>query len=96
MAALAAAPDHRIEIEYDETGRYGQLALTAERFKKIPDGMQVTVSNDYRTRTASVTMCPLPEWRTRVLQSIPLLGAPQRIGRREELADAGGLRDSVQ
>lgn len=44
MAALAAAPDHRIKIAYEETGRYGHLAVTAERFKKIPDGMQVTVS----------------------------------------------------
>lgn len=75
MAALTAAPDHRIEIEYDETGRYGHLAVTAERFKKIPDGMQVTVNHDYRTRTASVTLHPLPEWRTRVLAPVPVPGA---------------------
>lgn len=75
MAALATAPDHRIEIEYDESGRYGHLARTAERFKKIPEGMQVTVSHDYRTRTAHVILHPLPEWRTRVLAPIPVPSA---------------------
>lgn len=75
MNALAAAEDHRIEIEYDQVQRYRQLALTAERFKKIPDGMQVTVSSDYRTRTAHVTLEPLPEWRTRTLDRIPVPGA---------------------
>lgn len=75
MNALAAADGHRIEIEYDQAQRYRQLALTAERFKKIPDGMQVTVSSDYRTRTAHVTLEPLPEWRTRVLDPVPVPGA---------------------
>lgn len=70
MNALNAAPDHRVEIEYDQTQRYRQLALTAERFKKIPDGMQVTVASDYRTRTAHVILEPLPEWRTRLLDPI--------------------------
>ncbi|SDS52900.1 hypothetical protein [Microterricola viridarii] len=74
MAALVAAPDHRIEIEYNESGRYEQLARAAERFKKIPDGMQITVSHDSRTLTAHVTLHPLPEWRTRVLAPIPVLG----------------------
>jgi hypothetical protein len=72
MTALAAAADHRIEIEYDQTHRYRQLALTAERFKKIPDGMQVTISSDYRSRTAHVALEPLPEWRTRILAPIPV------------------------
>lgn len=70
MAALTAAPGNRIEIEYGDSGRYDQLAKAAERFKKIPEGMQVTVSHDYRTRTASVRLHPLPEWRTRVLEPI--------------------------
>lgn len=75
MNALAAAEDHRIEIEYNQVQRYRQLALTADRFKKIPDGMQVTVSSDYRTRTAHVTLEPLPEWRTRILDPIPVPSA---------------------
>ncbi|TFC45883.1 hypothetical protein [Cryobacterium shii] len=75
MAALAAAEGHRIEIEYDEYGRYENLARTAERFKKIPEGMRVTVGHDYRTRAAHVTLHPLPEWRTRVLAPIPVPGA---------------------
>ncbi len=37
--------------------------------------MQVTVSHDYRTRTASVRLHPLPEWRTRVLEPIPVPGS---------------------
>lgn len=97
MAALAAAPDHRIEIAYEETGRYGHLAVTAERFKKIPDGMQVTVSHDYRKRTASVSLHPLPEWRTRGARAgTRTRSAPQRIRHREGIADARGLRDPVQ
>ncbi len=75
MNALTAAEDHRIEIEYDQAQRYRQLALTADRFKKIPDGMQVTVSSDYRTRTAHVTLGPLPEWRTRILDPVPVPSA---------------------
>ncbi|TXN29766.1 hypothetical protein [Lacisediminihabitans profunda] len=70
MAALAAAPDHRVDITYDETNRYRQLALTAERFKKIPAGMQVIVSSDYQTRAAWIALEPLPEWRTRVLEPV--------------------------
>lgn len=75
MNALAAAEDHRIEIEYDQAQRYRQLAMTADRFKKIPDGMQVTVSSDYRTRTAHITLEPLPEWRTRILDPVPVPSA---------------------
>lgn len=75
MNALTAAEDHRIEIEYDQAQRYRQLALTADRFKKIHDGMQVTVSSDHRTRTAHVTLEPLPEWRTRILDPVPVPGA---------------------
>lgn len=74
MNALTAAEDHRIEIEYKQVQRYRQLALTADRFKKIPDGMQVTVSADYRNRTAHVTLEPLPEWRTRILDPVPVPG----------------------
>jgi hypothetical protein len=75
MNALAAAADHRIEIEYAAELRYRQLALSAERFKKIPDGMQVTVTADYSTRTAHVTLESQPEWRTRVLEPIPVPSA---------------------
>lgn len=32
-------------------------------------------SHDYRTRTASVSLHPLPEWRTRVLAPVPVPGA---------------------
>jgi hypothetical protein len=72
MLTLAEAPDHRIEIEHSESRRYEQLARTAERFKKIPDGMQVTISHDYRSGTSQVRLHPLPEWRTRVLKRIPV------------------------
>ena len=75
MVALAAAEENRIAIEYNECGRYEHLVRTAERFKKIPDGMQITVSGDYRTRTAHLTLHPLPVWRTRVLAPIPVQGA---------------------
>lgn len=72
MTALLAAPDNRIEIDYDEHHRYEQLANTAERFKKIPEGMQVTVVSDWRERTAYVRLHPLPEWRMRVLDPVPV------------------------
>ena len=72
MTALLAAPDNRIEIDYDEHHRYEQLAKTAERFKKIPEGMQVTVESDWRERTAYVRLHRLPEWRMRVLDPVPV------------------------
>jgi hypothetical protein len=75
MAALIAADDHQIEIGYDESSHYSQLAKTAERFNKIPDGMQVTVSHDYQTRTAQVVLHSLPEWRTRLLAAVNVPGA---------------------
>jgi len=74
MHALTAAADHQITIEYDQTRRYEQLVRTAERFEKIPEGMQVTVTSDYRARTAHVRLEPLPEWRTRLLAPIPVPG----------------------
>ena len=72
MNALAAAADHRIEIKYDQKYRYRQLALTAERFKKIPHGIQVTISSDYRDRTVHVRLEPPPDWRPCILEPIPL------------------------
>ncbi|UTX52089.1 hypothetical protein [Leucobacter aridicollis] len=72
MTALLAAPDNRIEIDYDEHHRYEQLAKTAERFKKVPEGMQVTVESDWRKRTVCVRLHPLPEWRMRVLDPVPV------------------------
>ncbi|MGO3833108.1 MAG: hypothetical protein ACTJGT_03995 [Microbacteriaceae bacterium] len=72
MMALLASPDKWIEIDYGEHRRYEQLARTAERFDKIPEGMQVTVDSDWRTRTASVRLHPLPEWRMRVLDPVPV------------------------
>lgn len=70
MTALLEAPDHRIAIELDQVQRYRLLAGTAERYKKIPEGMQVTVESDWPTRSAHVTLEPLPEWRTRILDPI--------------------------
>lgn len=90
MAALLAADGHRIEIECDESSRYEQLAKTAERFKKIPDGMQVTVSHDYRSRTAHVTLHPLPEWRTRVLAPVPV---PRALRRASDVVKAVQARE---
>lgn len=72
MTALLAAPDNRIEIDYDEHHRYEQLAKTAERFKQVPEGMQVTVESDWRKRTVCVRLHPLPEWRMRVLDPVPV------------------------
>lgn len=70
--ALASAEGNRIEIDPAEHDRYRQLIGVAKRFKKIPDGMQVTVDHDYRTRSAWVALEPLPEWMTRRLDAIPV------------------------
>ncbi len=92
MAALHGAADHRIEIEYDQAHRYRQLALTAERFKKIPDGMQVTVMSNYRNRTAHVTLEPLPEWRTRHLEPITV---PTTLRNPSDVVTAIRARDDI-
>lgn len=92
MNTLTAAEDHRIEVEYGQVQRYRQLALTAGRFKKIPDGMQVTVSSDYPTRTAHVTLELLPEWRTRTLDPIPVPGA---LRGPSDVIKALGTRDDL-
>lgn len=92
MNALFAAPDHRIQIEPDQANRYRQLALSAERFKKIPDGMQVTVTSDYRARTAHVTLEPLPEWRTRILDPVPV---PTMLRDPSDVVKALQARDDI-
>lgn len=92
MAALAAAEDHRIVIEYEQVQRYEQLAKTAERFKKIPDGMRVVVAHDWRVRTAEVSLLPLPVWRTRVLDPIRV---PTTLRGTSEVVTAIGARDDL-
>lgn len=72
MTALLAAPDNTIAIDWDDTARYHRLARVADQFKKIPEGMQVTVETDWPTRTAKVRLHPLPEWRMRVLDPVPV------------------------
>lgn len=100
MAALLAAPDNKIEIEYDEHRRHEQLAKTAERFKKIPEGMQVTVDSDWREKTAYVRLHPLPEWRMRVLDPVPVPGSlrgsseiVKKLQAREDLDIRGGAKN---
>lgn len=61
MNALISAERKRIEIDPAEYDRYRQLAGVAKRFKKIPDGMQVTVDRDYRTQSAWVALESLPD-----------------------------------
>lgn len=92
MAALAAAEDHRIVIEYEQVQRYEQLAKTAERFKKIPDGMRVVVERDWRARTAEVSLLPLPEWRTSVLDPIRV---PTTLRGASDVVTAVGARDDL-
>lgn len=70
--ALTSAEENRFEIDLAECDRYRQLIGVAKRFKKIPDGMQVTVGHDYQTRSAWVALQPLPEWMTKYLDPIPV------------------------
>lgn len=72
MTALLADPDKRIEIDYAEHRRHEQLAKAAERFNKSPEDMQMSVNNDWRAQKASVRLHPLPEWRMRVLDPVPM------------------------
>lgn len=67
MAALEAGGG-RIEIGANEYARFHQLALSAKRFNKVPDGMQVLVHTDWKT--AWVTLEKLPEWMTTILDPI--------------------------
>lgn len=75
MMALIASPGSKIEIEYTETASYQRLARFAEQFKKIPEGMQITVEIDRQSGTAYVKMHPLPEWRMKVLDPVPVPGS---------------------
>ena len=79
-------------IEYEQVQRYEQLAKTAERFKKIPDGMRVVVTRDWRAHTADVSLLPLPEWRTRVLDPIRV---PTTLRGASDVVTAVGARDDL-
>ncbi|MDR3359364.1 MAG: hypothetical protein LBO20_01640, partial [Bifidobacteriaceae bacterium] len=68
MEALRQAEDHRIVIEHREASRYQRLAGVARRYGRIPDGMQITVAWN-RDQQSVVTLEPLPEWKTKVLEA---------------------------
>ncbi|MCC4268026.1 hypothetical protein [Microbacterium schleiferi] len=92
MIALAEANDHRMAIETEQLQRYTQLAKTAERFKKIPEGMQVVVTHNWRARTAEVALLPLPEWRTRILDPIAI---PTTLRGASDAITTIGARDDL-
>lgn len=54
--------------------------------------MQVTVTSDYRNRTAHVTLEPLPEWRTRHLEQITV---PTTLRKPSDVVTAIRARDDI-
>ncbi|MCQ9367289.1 hypothetical protein NQ036_03385 [Brevibacterium sp. 91QC2O2] len=69
MLALNAAEEHRLVTERSEEARYRRLITLAKHRGLIPDGMQITLSWPSPNQLA-VTLEPLPEWQTRVLEAI--------------------------
>ena len=75
MLALDAAKGHRLAVPRSEEASYRRLASLAKRRGLIPEGMQITVAWASRDQL-SVTLEPLPEWQTRVVDPIPV---PSRL-----------------
>lgn len=73
MLALNAAEEHRLVVERSEEASYRRLITLAKHRGLIPDGMQITLSSPSRDQLA-VMLEPLPEWQTRVLDTISVPG----------------------
>ncbi|MDR1512865.1 MAG: hypothetical protein LBS56_05195, partial [Propionibacteriaceae bacterium] len=69
MLTLDAADGHQLVVESSEETSYRRLASLAKRRGLIPEGMQITLSRPSYDQL-TVTLEPLPEWQTRVLDPI--------------------------
>jgi hypothetical protein len=67
MTALHESGDHGLVVSHDEATRYRQLAASAKRHGRIPDGMEIVVNPVRGERATRVALVPLPTWRTTVL-----------------------------
>ncbi len=92
MLALDAADGHQLVVPRSEESSYRRLASLAKRRGLIPDGMQLTISWASRDQS-SVTLEPLPEWQTRVLDPIPV---PSRLHNPSDVTTALSESSSFQ
>lgn len=74
MASLKESPDHRILVPYREFQRYRQLAASAKRFGRIPEGMCLSFGHrrEHGEFMTEIALEPLPAWQTAVLDLLPV------------------------
>lgn len=92
MLALDTAEGHQLVVPRSEESSYRRLASLAKRRGLIPAGMQLTISWASRGQS-SVTLEPLPEWQTGVLEPIPV---PSRLHNPSDVTTALSESDSFQ
>ncbi|GAA2811402.1 hypothetical protein GCM10010522_31490 [Kribbella solani] len=74
MASLKESLGHRILVPYSELQRYRQLAASAKRFGRIPEGMCLSFGHrrDHGEFMTEIALEPLPAWQTAVLAPLPV------------------------
>lgn len=72
MMSLDETDSHRILVAAGDEARYRQLAASAKRFGRIPDGMRVSFAYVRLDtgRMLEIILEPLPAWQTRMLEPL--------------------------
>lgn len=102
MASLAEAPGNCIVAPPGDAGRYRRLAGMAKNLGRVPDGFCISFGHSRESGNFMVTLTlePVPEWQTRVLDPLHLsreLSDPSDVVRAlmesEHFPVAGGPRE---
>lgn len=72
VQAVMAAYDGRLEIGYHESEQYERLIRSARQFRKLPDGKELRLEQDWRESKAWVVMEDQPAWQRMTLEPIPV------------------------
>jgi hypothetical protein len=74
MASLTESTDQLVQVPYREARRYRQLAASAKRFGRIPEGMFLSFDHrrDRGELMMEIALKPLPAWQTAVLDPVPV------------------------
>lgn len=54
VQAVLAAPERRLEIDYHEREQHQRLIRSAHKFRKLPDGTELRLEQDWREINAWV------------------------------------------
>ena len=74
MVSLNESEEHQILVPYQDEARYRQLAGSAKRFGRIPEGMRLSFDRQRidGAMMLRITLEPLPAWQMAVLDPVPV------------------------